>query len=287
MRTIAEAVHDAARRLREAAGEDARLEAEVLLAHAMRIERSHLLARLRDELPPGAKASFDGLVRQREAREPLAYIVGYREFYGMDIVCWDAVLIPRPETEMLVGLALEEIERRGDALRIIDVGTGSGAVAVAIAGHVPGVRIIAADASEDALAVAVKNIRAYNLESRVTVRHADVLDGAGVFDLIVANLPYVSDDEWQTLPPEIRGHEPREALVGGERGTEIIERLIAQAPAHLASGGVVAAEIGETQGDSLLAFARRFFPDAHAYVMKDLAGKDRILVIRREGEGIG
>ena len=287
MRTIAEAVHEAARRLREAAGEDARLEAEVLLAHVLRIDRSHLLARLRDQLPLDASSVFDALVRRREACEPLAYIVGHREFYGMDIVCWDDALVPRPETEMLVDLALEEIERRGDALRIIDVGTGSGAVAVAIAEHAPGVRIIAADASEDALAVAAKNIRAYNLQSRVTVRHVDLLDGAGVFDLIVANLPYVRDDEWQTLPPEIRDHEPRAALVGGTLGTEIIERLIAQAPAHLASGGVVAAEIGETQGDSLLAFARRFFPDATAYVMKDLEGKDRILVIRREGEGIG
>ena len=287
MPTIGEAVHAAAQRLRDAAEDDARLEAEVLLAHATGIDRTHVLARLHDELPSDHARAFDALVARRAAREPLAYIVGRREFYGIDIVCAPGALIPRPETEMLVDLTLEEIERRGRDVRIVDVGTGSGAIAVAIAVNAPGVRIVASDASEEALAIARRNVEANDLAARVTLRRASLLEDAGMCDVIVANLPYVSEHEWPELQPEIREHEPRGSLVGGERGTEVIEKLIGQAPAHLAAGGVLAAEIGETQAEHLLSCACRFFRDADAYVMKDFAGRDRVLVIRGEGAGSG
>jgi len=286
MANIAQLVHRAAAHLETAAGEDARLEAEVLLAHATGIDRAHLLARLTDEASDLTQRTFDGLIARRVAREPLAYIIGHREFYGIDLVCREGALIPRPETELLVDLALEEIERRGNALRIIDVGAGSGAIAVAIAASATGVHVVASDTSDAALAVASKNVRRHDFESRISVHWYDLLDGAGTFDVIVANLPYVSAAEWETLQPEIRDHEPRAALVGGARGTEVIEELLEQAPQHLAPGGVLCAEIGETQAGHLLAVAGRFFPDARSYVMKDFAGKDRVLVIRREGEGI-
>jgi len=285
--TIAEALHRASLSLRHAAGEDARLEAEVLLAHILRIDRSRLLARLPGQLSDRDASAFDALVVRRAAREPLAYLIGRREFYGISIACTPAVLIPRPETEMLVNLALEEVGRRGPALRIIDVGTGSGAIAIAIAVHAPLLHMTAADASVAALDVARGNARAHNVADRITLRHADLLEGAGVIDVIVANLPYIASDEWDALQPEIRLHEPREALLAGVAGTEAVERLVAQAPRHLAPGGVLAAEIGETQADRLLACARRTFPDAAACVMKDFAGSDRVLVIRREGNAVG
>jgi release factor glutamine methyltransferase len=285
--TNADALYDAARHLHDAAGGDARLEAEVLFAHASGIDRSHVLARLHEPLSDADERMFSSLLARRIAREPLAYIVGHREFYGIEIICAPGALIPRPETEMLVDLALEEIERRGDGLRIIDVGTGSGAIAVAIAVNAPNARMVASDASDDALAIARRNIDAHDVRERVELRHTSLLDGAGVNDVMVANLPYVSAREWDDLEPEIREHEPRTSLVGGERGTEAIESLIRQAPGHLAPNGVLAAEIGETQAAELLSCARRFFPDARSYVMKDFAGRDRVLVIRREGDGRG
>jgi release factor glutamine methyltransferase len=285
MPTIGEAVHAAAQRLREAAEEDARLEAEVLLAHATGVDRTHVLARLHDQLAVEDTRAFDTLIARRAAREPLAYIVGRREFYGIDIICAPGALIPRPETEMLVDLALEEIERRGRDVRIVDVGTGSGAIAVAIAANAPDMRIVASDASDAALAIARRNVEAHGLAARVTLRRASLLEDAGMCDVIVANLPYVSEREWAELQPEIREHEPRESLVGGETGAEVIEQLIAQAPAHVAASGVLAAEIGETQSERLLSCARRFYPDADAYGMKDFAGRDRVLVVRREEAG--
>jgi release factor glutamine methyltransferase len=167
------------------------------------------------------------------------------------------------------------------------VGTGSGAIALAVAVNAPAARIAATDASHDALAIARRNVDVNGLSARVTLRRASLLEDAGEYDVIVANLPYVSESEWAVLEPEIREHEPRESLVGGETGAEVIERLLAQAPRHLATGGVLAAEIGASQGAQLLSCARQFFPEAHAYVMKDFAGRDRVLVVRREGTGGG
>jgi release factor glutamine methyltransferase len=160
------------------------------------------------------------------------------------------------------------------------VGTGSGAIAVAIAVSAPGVRVIAIDASETALGVATRNARQHGVEARVELSAGDLLGGQGAFDVIVANLPYVSEADWRGLPPEIREHEPREALTPGPLGTEAVSALLAQAPAHLAANGVLAAEIGDRQGAALLAEAARAFPEADRCVMKDLAGLDRVLVVR-------
>jgi len=287
MPSVGDALHDASRRLAPIAGEDARIEAEVLLAHALSTDRAHVLAALHDDMPAEAQVTFEAALARRLAREPLAYIVGHREFYGIDILCEPGALIPRPETEMLVDLALDFIDERGDAISIVDVGTGSGAIAVAVAVNRPRVRILAIEASEDALRVAERNIRHHGVVDRVRLQQADLLAGQGVFDLILANLPYISSDEWLTLEPEIREHEPRTSLLGGERGTEVIERLLADAPDHIAPAGMLAAEIGETQGAALLEVARRSFPEAQAYVMKDFAGRDRVLVIRAERGRVG
>lgn len=276
----AELLHDAARRLDAAGIDDARLEAEVLLACALEVDRSHVLAMLHDESPADAHAAFDALLARRLRHEPLAYITGVREFYGVAIICAPGALIPRPETEMLVDMALDEVRRRGPALRIADVGTGGGAIAVAIALNAPAARLVAIERSDAALNVARRNVERYGLASRVELIRGDLLEGTGAFDLIVANLPYVADADWQALPPEIREHEPEEALDAGPAGTELTERLLAQAPGHLASAGLLAAEIGETQAAALVEAARRAFPATAPCVIKDLAGRDRVLVVR-------
>ena len=283
--TVAEVVYAAAERLEAEGIDDARLEAEVLLARALGIDRAHLLANLRDGVADEAGARFEALLARRLRHEPLAYIIGHREFYGIDIECAPGALIPRPETEMLVDLALEEMRARGREVRLVDVGTGSGAIAVAIAVNAPDVRVVAIEASDDAIAVARRNVERYGLGGRIDLRAGDLLEGAGVFDVIVANLPYVSAAGWAALAPEIREHEPPPALVAGETGTEAVERLLTEAPAHLARGGVLAAEIGDTQGERALAAARRCFPEAQSYVMKDLGRRDRVLVVRDKSGG--
>lgn len=281
--TVAVALDRAARLLAPFAGDDARLEAEVLLAHALGIDRAHVTARLRDLLSPDETAAFDALLGRRTNREPLAYVTGHREFYAIDFAVTPEVLIPRPETEMLVERALRAIAARDGRALVVDVGTGSGAIAVAIALHAPGARIIATDASPAALAVAERNAGAAGVAPRIEFRQADLLEGVPLVDIIVANLPYVAESDWAALPPELRDSEPRDALVGGTDGTAVIRRFLDQAPAHLQPGGVLIAEIGDRQGAALLAAARRRFPAAGCYIERDFAGLDRMLVVEMLG----
>jgi release factor glutamine methyltransferase len=280
MPTIAEALRCAERALAPIADEQARIEAETLLASTLGIDRAHLLARTSDELIQPQAATLDAHVRRRLSREPLSYIVGSCEFFGVEIVCTPAALIPRPETEMLVEFALDEVRERSGKVRIADIGVGSGAIAVAIAVNAPEAHIVATDASDDALGLARLNVDRNGVGDRVRLVHGDLLDGLEQFDVIVANLPYVSERDWPALAPEIRDHEPRTALIGGATGLEIIERLLWEAAAHLAPGGTLAAEIGDAQGAAALSIARACFPAADVYVMKDLAGLDRMLVVR-------
>jgi release factor glutamine methyltransferase len=268
--------------LREISGDDASLEAQLLLAHALGFDRSRLLANLNENVARDSAAAFEQLIHRRVEREPLAYIVGQCEFYGMEIACTPAALIPRPETEMLVGLALEEIDHRGPDVRMCDVGTGSGAIAVAVAAHAPGAHVVAVDASAGALQLACENASRHGAAGRIEFARADLCAGLGRFDVIVANLPYVSEEDWRALEPELRDYEPREALVGGKSGTEIIERLLREAPAHLCDNGVLALEIGATQGARIVARARDAFPRARIELMRDLAGLDRVIAIYRE-----
>lgn len=277
--TIADFLAVGTRRLGAAGIPDAALEAEVLLAFTLGMDRTRLLARLHDVLPPRAGHAYSEVEERRLRREPLAYIVGRREFYGIDIVCRPGALIPRPETEMLVEVALTEI--RGEELRIADVGTGSGAIAVAILVNDPRVRLTATDTSSRAIELALENARRARVVDRIDLRRGNLLEELGQFDLIVANLPYVSEAEWRRLEPEVRDYEPMEALVGGPAGTETIRRFLVAAPGHLAGGGTMALEIGAGQGEELAVAARTNFPEATIVVRTDLAGLDRVLEVRR------
>jgi release factor glutamine methyltransferase len=276
---VREHLHAASLQL-ESVSDDARLESEVLLAAALTVDRAHVLAMLPERLDAVAAARFEALVARRRGHEPLAYIIGRREFYGIDMLCAPGALIPRPETELLVEVALAEARLRGGAPRIADVGTGTGAVAIAIAANAPSVRVTAIEASAEAREIARRNVGRAGLGARIAVVAGDLLDCAGVFDVMVANLPYVSEAEMEALAPEIRDYEPRFALYGGPSGLDVNRRLIEQAAVHLSENGVLALEFGCGQALALRAIAEAAFPRAQCAVLNDLASFERVLVVR-------
>ncbi|MCH8026273.1 MAG: peptide chain release factor N(5)-glutamine methyltransferase [Chloroflexi bacterium] len=281
--TPTEALRDAESRLFAAKIEDAGLEAETLLCHALSLTREALFARLREPLRPGAYTAFESLLRRRLDREPTAYIIGHREFYSLRFACAPAALIPRPETELLVEAALSWVEGRGAGVAeptVVDVGTGGGAIAVALTVYSPTARIVAIDPSPQALELARCNAAANSVSGRIDFVQGELLTPLpGRFDLIVANLPYVPTRLYEKLPPEIREHEPAAALHAGRRGTALIEALLVQARLH--PGGLLLAEHAWNQGRRLREAARAAFPAAAIETRRDLAGRQRMLVVRQ------
>jgi len=272
---LAEALHAAQRSLGEAGIDDARLEAEILLGHVLQLQRHQLYARLQEEIDDAQHAAFRALVERRLAHEPTPYIVGHKEFYGLELETTPAAPIPRPETELLVEEAL-----KAGAATLVDVGTGCGAVAVALAVNLPDAVIYATDQSPQALALAARNAERLAVADRIRFLEGDLLDPLPEpVDLIVANLPYVKSGDWDALAPEIRKHEPRSALEGGPAGIDVIERLLRGAPSHLRPRGRLLAEIGWDQGERLRQIAAECFPGAKVEIRKDLAGLDRLLVV--------
>jgi release factor glutamine methyltransferase len=266
-----EALGAATDALRAAGIEDPRLDAEVLLAEATGWGRDRLAAHPEDELPPGAARAFGGMVRRRLRREPVAYIVGRRGFRGLELEVDPRVLIPRPETELLVELALEERPRR-----VLDIGTGSGAIALAVAVELPECEVIATDTSTAALDVARANAERLGLGDRVEFVDGTWPTDDATFDLVLANLPYVSEAEWAGLAPEVSEWEPREALLAGADGLEAIRALLSEK----LNAGCVALEIGMGQVDAVreMVAAAGF---EQIEVRKDLAGIDRVVIGRR------
>jgi release factor glutamine methyltransferase len=263
----------------EAAGCDsARLDAEILLAEATGWDRAQIAAEPDARLPVGASREFGEMVRRRVRREPVAYIVGRKGFRRIELLVDRRVLIPRPETELLVEVALE----LGPSY-VLDVGTGSGAIALAVADEVLSSHLVATDTSFDAVRVAQSNAERLGLADRVDVvlRSRDSLGGigGGPCDLVLANLPYVSEAEWEGLAPEIREHEPREALVAGPTGLEMIETLVAELASMTARPARVALEIGAEQGDAVTELVRRA-GYGEVEVRRDLAGHDRVVIGR-------
>ena len=211
------------------------------------------LARTREAPPAGFAAPFSALITRRAAREPIAYLIGQREFYGRTFRVNRHVLVPRPETELVIDEALKFLAARRDP-RVADVGTGSGCLAVTIALECPGARVLATDSSEAALAIARENASLHGVAERLEWRHTDLLtDVTDSFDLIVANLPYVPDDDRASLSPEVSRYEPAAALFGGADGLDVIRPLLPAAAARLLPGGRVVFEIGAGQADAVRA----------------------------------
>ncbi|MFQ6058838.1 MAG: peptide chain release factor N(5)-glutamine methyltransferase [Anaerolineae bacterium] len=277
--TAQEALRWAVATLTGAGIKEPRLDGEVLLAHTLGLTRAQLYARLDWQLNPEDGRRYEALIARRAEHEPLAYIVGHREFYGLDFLVDRRVLIPRPETELLVERAIEMARARSLNL-MADVGTGCGAIAVSLAIHLPGATLYALDASPDALAVAEANCRRHGVKGRVHLLCGDLLlPLPRPVDLIVANLPYVRRGELSSLPRDIRDYEPLAALDGGEDGLEAIRRLLAQARGYLRPRGAILLEIGATQGAAVAGLASQCFPTTRVNVIQDYAGLDRVVVI--------
>ena len=284
MPTLGEFLQDTRRRLAEAGTLEPRLESEVVLMDVLGIPRHRLYAYQDDTIPDETAETLEKVVQRRLRREPLAYILGHREFYGVDLTVGPGVMVPRPETEMLIERAMlvcmERMERAG--LVVADVGTGSGGIAVNLAMHLPGVRLYATDISADALEVARVNVDKFGLGQRITLLKGDLLEPLpGRVDVIVANLPYIPSARLKGLQPEL-AWEPRTALDGGADGMVILRRLMGQAAGKLAVDGVMLLEIDPGQGEPLRRMATRLFPGAATSVEKDLAGLDRIFVLESQ-----
>ena len=306
MATVGELLAAGTERLRRAGSPSARLDAELLLAHALGTDRVGVLAHPGSLAGDGPAALFDAALDRRAAGEPVAYIRGMKEFHGLALGVDARALVPRPETELLVDLALGELVHvLGRAPRpagtppvtVADVGTGSGAIAVAIAaglrrrGMAGEVEIVAGDVSPEAVALARENAVAHGVADRVGVVVADLMPPAGAaaglveaperFDLVCANLPYIASGELGELPAPVQ-FEPRLALDGGPDGLDVIRRLLGLLPERLREEGLALLEIGSMQGDALVAAVAMLLPGWGCEVVADLAGLPRVARITRQ-----
>lgn len=298
--TTAALLREGVERLREAGSETPRLDAELLLGDAVGVGRTAILAHPDAPVGADAAARYRADLERRAAGEPVAYLRGLKEFYGLAFSVDRRALIPRPETERLVELAESEVMRRlgavarpADAppLRVVDVGTGSGAVAVALAavlrrrGALPFVEIVATDVSGEALELARENAVGHAVGDAMAFAQADLLPDAGAagvprFDVVLANLPYVRHDAMAGLPVAA-SFEPALALDGGVDGLEVIGRLLDRLPGALADGGVALLEIGADQGEAIVSRCAERLPGWSCVVEHDLAGLPRVARIRR------
>lgn len=278
--TVGRAVNAATQRLEEAGISTARLDAQVILAHVLGVSRSWLFAHYERVLEANQAELYTEHIARRVRREPVAYIVGHKEFYGIDLKVDPRVLIPRPETEMLVDAVLDlAAQCAPETLRVADVGTGSGAIALAAAVNAPNARIYAIDLSDDALAVAHANVRRYDTRNQVTLVQGDLLAPLReCVHVIVANLPYVKSEDYHTLEADVRVYEPQLALESGEQGLDAITRLLPQVPDHLEQGGVTILEIGYDQGKDVQQLVHDLLPQAkYVELHRDYQGRDRMV----------
>jgi len=255
--------------------QDSALESELLLRHTLGIDRVQLYLALENELSPDQSVEFQRLIRRRLDGEPTAYITGCREFYGLDFYVDSAVLIPRPESELLVEKAIELVRNRPMS-SVAEVGTGCGAIAVSLALNLPQVKIYTTEISASALEVARFNCRKHGVEGRICLLEGNMLEPLPeLVELIVANLPYVREAELTSI--NTLGFEPSLALNGGPDGLDKIRHLCRQAVSKLRPGGCLLLEIGQGQGEAVTGFLHDIFPTAELKLTPDLSGIDRVV----------
>ena len=282
--TIAGVLHEAISVLGERGSPTPRLDAEVLLAACLQIDRLHFFTHAEREVDAAAAQVFAGWIQRRIKGEPVSYIIGMKEFWSLPFRVTPSVLIPRPETEVLVEEALAVIPARPErACRVLDVGTGSGAIAIALATERKEIQVTATDLSREALAVAKDNADWNGVKDRIAFLQGDLFAAVtGPFDLIVSNPPYISRSDFDLLPPGIRNYEPVWSLLAGADGTEVHRKLIDGGLAFLKSGGWLLMEMGEDQGANL----RTYLNEQGGYdtvgIRNDYGGAERVIKARRK-----
>ncbi|MBN2547693.1 MAG: peptide chain release factor N(5)-glutamine methyltransferase [Anaerolineales bacterium] len=257
------------------------LDAQVLLAHILERSRPWVLAHPEVSLPPNQEQALHLALARLEKGQPLPYVIGHWEFYGLDLLVSPAALIPRPETELLVEQGLAWLSDHPGPRWALDVGTGSGCIAIALAANRPDLRTAACDLSLEALKLAQRSVQKHHLGARVLLLQADLIPPTNlIFDLICANLPYIPTHKLSGL--RVAQAEPVSALDGGPDGLEVIRRLLARAPLALAPQGLLLLEIEASQGEAARELAQAYFPQAQVEVLPDLAGHDRLVKVRQE-----
>lgn len=257
----------------------ARLDAEVLLAHCCRCQRIELYVRFETEPDEPTRTRFREMIKQRAAGKPVAYLVGFREFFSLSFEVTPDVLIPRPETEQLVLTVLDFLKGR-DSAAILDIGTGSGAIAVTVSKHFPEARVTAVDVSTAALAVAQRNAVQHHVQGQIEFLQSDLMSGLGTerrFDVIVSNPPYIGEIERSSLSRDVVEYEPSQALFSGSDGTEATYQIIDAAPHYLKPGGLLAIETSPIIGDRCLEKLRSNSDFSKQQLLKDSFGNKRIL----------
>lgn len=278
VQSTGEAVDQARQRL-ESLSESAALDAQVLVANIISRDRAWVLAHPEAPISAAHVIAFEAALARLESSEPLPYVLGEWEFYGLPFTITPDVLIPRPETELLVDLGLDWLKKNPESRSVLEIGTGSGCIGVSLAVNQPDLQLLAIDVSGEALEVARVNVERHQVVEQVTLQQGDLLSGIeGKYDLVCANLPYIPTEMLKSL--EVFGREPTLALDGGEQGLDLIIRLLAQAPKVLAPKGIILLEIKTSQGNSAKTAAERVFPEASIEVHPDLQGHPRLLHIQ-------
>ncbi|MDP2683229.1 MAG: peptide chain release factor N(5)-glutamine methyltransferase [Deltaproteobacteria bacterium] len=276
---------------------DAKIETEYLLAHALDCKRTELYLNHENHLSDYVLQEFIGFVERRIKREPSQYIIGEQEFWGLGFKVTRDVLIPRPETEILVEEAIKTVTSeqwpvvskniRNHSPLILDLCTGSGCIAISLAKEIPGCKVYAIDISERALDVAMENAERHDVAGRITFLQGNMfepLNGLNIkADIIVSNPPYISKDEMKKIEPEISQYEPAGALYGGDDGLDFYRRIIAESPAYLAKGGYLMLEMGYGQAEEIKKLIKQNNVFEQIDIKKDLAGIDRVIKAQRKG----
>ena len=277
---VKENLHITSQELMKTGSPDAKLEAEVLLRHVLKIDRATMFRDLEENLSEDNVTNIASLVKRRIQKEPLAYITGIKEFYGLMFEVSEGVLIPRPETELLVETAITKAKLlKKNEINIVDVGTGSGAIAVSLAVNIPNSNVIAIDLSKSALEIADENRRTHGMYSRIKLRLGNLLEPVTEnIDILVSNPPYIRKDRLHSLQEEVL-KEPMLALDGGEDGLRLIAELLSQARERMDSRSIILFEIDSDQGIEASKISKNTFPLGDVSVLKDLNNDDRAVLI--------
>ena len=279
---LREILNSAGETLMRTGSPDAQLEAEVLIRHVLRIDRATFFRDLEQPVTDCDRKRLDDLVIRRLNREPLNYITGLREFYGLDFEVSDSVLIPRQETELLVDTVISLARSRPKCeMKICDIGTGSGAIAVSVAVNLPSAEVMAIDISQRALDIADANRRMHGVYNRVSLRRGNLLEPVDWKpEIIVSNPPYIRRSDLSLLQPEIQ-YEPSVALDGGPDGLEVIRGLLRQSSDKVSTTGAILFEIDSSQKDSARMLSREYFPNSEISILDDLSGNSRAILIEK------